>query len=95
MKRGRLKHFQCDAEKLYELIEVLFGHKLEDDERNKKIFTELVEDIYRGVSIEIATCALFSLRWPLVCKVIDFGRRHGISKDDWVAVTEKKFQRPD
>jgi hypothetical protein len=93
MERERLKYFRCDAEKLYGLVEVLFGHKLENDGRNKKIFMELVEDIYRGVSIEVATCALFSLRWPLVCRIVDFGRGHGIPKDDWIAVMEKKFQR--
>jgi hypothetical protein len=46
-------------------------------------FNELLDDIYKDVSPDIAVCGFVSYRWRMAAQIILLGKEQGLSRADW------------
>ncbi len=81
--------FPCDAEKLLELVaDFYFRNKWFNPDKMAKahaVFLKLVDRIYRGELLELATCALPNqYTWARIAKIVLFGKDNRIPQNDWI-----------
>lgn len=76
--------FNCNAEKLLELAQELYGWQRlksgDDKTKFKECLSRFVDGIYSGGYCNLYTS---SLKWVTIASIISFGRKNGISLEDW------------